>query len=102
MPVAVEVVNQPGAGGLNAMNYTAQQAGNPYYLMAVTNAFLATPLRQKSKLTYKDFTPVMVLAEDSNAVQVNANKYKTFKEFVAAAKASPKALSHRRRIHRRY
>ena len=94
MPVPAEVVNQPGAGGLNAMNYTAQQAGNPHYLMAVTNVFLATPLRQKSELTYKDFTPVMILAEDSNALQVNANTYKTFDEFVAAAKASPKAVSH--------
>jgi len=94
MPVSVEVVNQPGAGGLNAMNFTAQQTGNPHYLMAVTNAFLSTPLRQKSELTYKDFTPVMILAEDSNAVQVNADSYKTFDEFVAAAKASPKAVSH--------
>jgi tripartite-type tricarboxylate transporter receptor subunit TctC len=92
--VAVEVVNQPGAGGLNAMNYTAQQAGDPHYLMAITNVIFSTPLRQKSKLTYKDFTPVMILAEDSNALQVNAKKYKAFSEFVAAAKTLPKAVSH--------
>lgn len=94
MPVPVEVMNQTGAGGLNAMTYMSNQEGNPHYLMSVTNAFLATPLRQKSDLNYEDFTPVMIIAEDSNALQVNANSYKTFDEFVAAAKAKPKAVSH--------
>jgi len=94
LPVPIEVLNKKGGGGMVAMNFTAGQAGNPHYLMSITNAFLSTPIRQKSKLTYKDFKMVTVLAEDANAIQVNAaSRYKTLDDFIAAAKASPKSVS---------
>jgi putative tricarboxylic transport membrane protein len=94
MPVAVEVLNRTGAGGLNAMTFTAAQKGNPHYLMGITNAFLSTPLMQKSALTFNDFVMVRIIAEDSNAIQVNANsRYNTLQDLVNAAKARPKAVS---------
>lgn len=91
---AIEVLNKSGAGGMNAITFTDQQKGNAHYLMAITNVFLATPLRQKSKLTFEDFTMVSILAEDANAIQVNAkSSYKTLQDLIAAAKAKPKAVS---------
>lgn len=90
----VEVLNKAGAGGMNAITFTDQQKGNAHYLMAITNVFLATPLRQKSKLTFEDFTMVSILAEDANAIQVNAkSSYKTLQDLITAAKAKPKAVS---------
>lgn len=94
LSVPIEVLNKKGGGGMVAMNFTAGQAGNPHYLMSITNAFLSTPIRQKSDLTYKDFKMVTVLAEDANAIQVNAaSPYETLDDFIAAAKASPKSVS---------
>jgi putative tricarboxylic transport membrane protein len=79
---------------MTAINHTAAQKGNPHYLMAITNVFLSTPLRQKSELTYKDFTMVGILAEDSNAIQVNAaSPYKSFADLITAAKARRKGVS---------
>jgi putative tricarboxylic transport membrane protein len=93
-PVAVEVLNKTGGGGMNAMSFTASQKADPHFIMAVTNAFLATPLRQKTDLNYEDFAMLRILAEDSNAVQVNGTSpLKTMDDFVKAAKAKPKALS---------
>lgn len=94
LPVPIEVVNKPGGGGMVAINFAAEQKGNPYYLMSITNAFLSTPIRQKSDLNYEDFEMVGVLAEDANAIQVNASSpYQTLDDFIAAAKANPKDVS---------
>ncbi|MGH6791772.1 MAG: Bug family tripartite tricarboxylate transporter substrate binding protein [Kiloniellales bacterium] len=94
LPVPIEVVNKPGGGGMVAINFAAEQKGNPHYLMSITNAFLSTPIRQMSDLNYEDFETVGVLAEDANAIQVNADSaYKTLDDFVAAARANPKGVS---------
>ena len=93
-PVPIEVLNKTGGGGMSAMTFTAAQKADPHFIMAVTNAFLATPLRQKTDLNYEDFAMLRILAEDSNAVQVNGSStIKTMDDLVKAAKAKPKALS---------
>jgi putative tricarboxylic transport membrane protein len=94
LSVPIEVINKTGGGGMNSMTFADQQKGNPHYILAVTNAFLSTPLRQKTALNYEAFVPIAILAEDSNAVQVNsASPYKTMADLVAAAKAKPKAIA---------
>jgi putative tricarboxylic transport membrane protein len=94
LSVPIEVINKTGGGGMNSMTFADQQKGNPHYILAVTNAFLSTPLRQKTALNYEAFVPIAILAEDSNAVQVNASSpYKTMADLVAAAKAKPKAIA---------
>jgi putative tricarboxylic transport membrane protein len=95
LPVAVEVVNKGGGGGAVAINFLAERRGDPTYLMSVTNVFLTTPLRQKDLPTYRDFQPVAVMADDTNAIQVLATSpYRTMKDLIDAAGAQPKKVVH--------
>ena len=95
LPVPVEVINKSGGGGALAINFLAERKDDPTHIMAVTNVFLTTPLRQKGLPTYRDFQPVAVMAHDTNAIQVLASSsHKTVKDLVEAARAQPKKISH--------
>lgn len=95
LPVPVEVINKSGGGGALAINFLAERKGDPTHIMAVTNVFLTTPLRQRGLPTYRDFQPVAVMAHDTNAIQVLASSsHKTVKDLVEAARAQPKKISH--------
>jgi putative tricarboxylic transport membrane protein len=91
IPVSFIVMNKPGGAGAIAFGYTAQKAGNPYYLLNAAGNFIATPLEKPKVPGYKDFTTIGLLAQDQNAIAVNAESpYKSIKELVEAAKKKPK------------
>jgi putative tricarboxylic transport membrane protein len=93
--VPVEVTNRPGGGGGVAISFAHERRGDASYLMCVTNVLLTTPLSQKGLPTYKDFTPVAVMAHDTNAVHVNAaSPYRTTRDLIEAARARPGTITH--------
>ena len=93
---SVVVENRPGAGGVIASQAVATSAPDGYTLIMVasghaTNPFLYPKIPYD---TFKDFTPVSLLASSPNILLVRADSpFKTVGEIIAAAKAKPGSLS---------
>ncbi len=92
----VVVENRPGAGGLIASQALATSAPDGYTLIVVasghaTNAFLYPKIPYD---TFKDFTPISLLASSPNILLVRADSpFMTLADMIAAAKAKPGTLS---------
>jgi tripartite-type tricarboxylate transporter receptor subunit TctC len=93
---AVVVENRPGAGGVVASQALTQAAPNGYTLIVVasghaTNPFLYLKLPYD---TFKDFTPISLLASSPNILLVKADSpFQTLGDVIAQAKAKPGSLS---------
>ncbi len=94
-PVVVE--NRPGAGGVVASQALASAAPDGYALIVVasghaTNPFLYPKLPYD---TFKDFTPISLLASSPNILLVRADSpIKSLSELIVQAKAKPGSLSY--------
>src|SRR6266850_357589 len=93
---SVVVENRPGAGGVIASQAVATAPPDGYTLIMVASGHATNPLLY-SKIpydTFKDFTPVSLLASSPNILLVRADSpFKTLAEMIAAAKAKPGSLS---------
>jgi tripartite-type tricarboxylate transporter receptor subunit TctC len=93
---AVVVENRPGAGGVVASQALALAQADGYTLIMVasghaTNPFLYPKLPYD---TFKDFTPISLLASSPNILLVRADSpFKTVSDVIAEAKAKPGILS---------
>jgi tripartite-type tricarboxylate transporter receptor subunit TctC len=93
---AVVVENRPGAGGVVASQALTQAQPDGYTLIVVasghaTNPFLYPKLPYD---TFKDFTPISLLASSPNILLVKADSpFKTLGDVIAQAKAKPGSLS---------
>jgi putative tricarboxylic transport membrane protein len=91
-PIVVE--NKPGGSGAVSFAYVAGKKADPYFLLTAVTSFLTTPILRKSSITYKDFTPVSNFAFDEYLAMVRTDsKFKSMKDLIAAAKASPKQIT---------
>jgi len=92
----VVVENRPGAGGVIASQALASSPPDGYTLIVVasghaTNPFLYPKLPYD---TFKDFTPISLLASSPNILLVRADSpFKTLGDVIAQAKAKPGSLS---------
>ena len=92
----VVIENRPGAGGVVASQALVTAPPDGYTLIVVasghaTNAFLYPKLPYD---TFKDFTPISLLASSPNILLVRADSpFKTLADMIAAAKAKPGSLS---------
>jgi tripartite-type tricarboxylate transporter receptor subunit TctC len=92
----VVVENRPGAGGLIASQALATSPPDGYTLILVasghaTNPFLYPKIPYD---TFKDFTPISLLASSPNILLVRADSpFKTLGDMIAAARAKPGSLS---------
>jgi tripartite-type tricarboxylate transporter receptor subunit TctC len=93
---SVVVENRPGAGGVIASQAVATAPPDGYTLIMVasghaTNPFLYAKMPYD---TFKDFTPVSLLASSPNILLVRADSaFKTVADVISAAKAKPGSLS---------
>src|SRR5689334_12760243 len=93
---SVVVENRPGAGGVIASQAVATAPPDGYTLIMVasghaTNPFLYAKIPYD---TFKDFTPVSLLASSPNILLVRADSpFKTMADVISAAKAKPGSLS---------
>jgi tripartite-type tricarboxylate transporter receptor subunit TctC len=93
----VVVENRPGAGGVVASQAIATAPPDGYTLIVVasghaTNPFLYPKLPYD---TFKDFTPISLLASSPNFLLVRADSpFKTLADVIAQAKAKPGSLSY--------
>jgi tripartite-type tricarboxylate transporter receptor subunit TctC len=92
----VVVENRPGAGGVIASQALVTSAPDGYTLIVVasghpTNSFLYPKMPYD---TFKDFTPISLLASSPNILLVRADSpFKTLADMIAQAKAKPGSLS---------
>jgi tripartite-type tricarboxylate transporter receptor subunit TctC len=94
-PIVIE--NKPGGSTVVGTEALAKSPADGYTLVVATFAHAVNP-SLKAKLPYsqdKDFAPVILVGVSPNVLVVSANSpYKTFSEFLAAAKANPGKLSY--------
>ncbi len=93
---SVVVENRPGAGGVVASQALVTSAPDGYTLIVVasghaTNPFLYPKIPYD---TFKDFTPISLLASSANVLLVRADSpFKTLGDMIAQARAKPGSLS---------
>jgi tripartite-type tricarboxylate transporter receptor subunit TctC len=93
---SVVVENRPGAGGVVASQALATSAPDGYTLIVVasghaTNPFLYPKIPYD---TFKDFTPISLLASSPNILVVRADSpFKTLTDVIAQVRAKPASLS---------
>ncbi len=83
----VVVVNKPAAGGGEAMVGMQKSKGDAHQLLTTSSGIFMTPMTTKLPVSWTDFTPVVMMAQDAFALWVKADSpYKTSNEFIEAAK----------------
>ncbi|MFG1425695.1 tripartite tricarboxylate transporter substrate binding protein [Roseixanthobacter glucoisosaccharinicivorans] len=89
----VVVVNKPAAAGGEAMLELQASSGDAYKLMAGWSGIYLIPLTTKLQVSWRDFTPVALMAQDAFLLWVGEKSpYKTPADFIAAAKDAKPAL----------
>jgi tripartite-type tricarboxylate transporter receptor subunit TctC len=94
---SIVIENRPGAGGVIASQAIASSPPDGYNLIMVasghaTNPFLYPKLPYD---TFKDFSPISLLASSPNVLLVRADSpFKSISDVIAAAKAKPGSLSY--------
>jgi putative tricarboxylic transport membrane protein len=93
-PQRLAIVNKTGGGGLVAMSYVKEKAGDVNTIAMYTTVWIAAPLTSTAAtVTLKDLTPIAGLVREPSVAAVKANSpYKSMKDFIEAAKKSPGQL----------
>jgi len=90
MKQSVVVVNKAGGAGGEGFLDIKNSKGNPNKLVITLSNLFTTPLATGIPFSWKDMTPVAMLALDEFVLWVNADSpYKTVAELIAAMKAAP-------------
>lgn len=93
---SVVVENRPGAGGVVASQALVTSAPDGYTLMVVASGHATNPFLYPriSYDTFKDFTPISLLASSANILLVRADSpFKTLGDMIAQAREKPGSLS---------
>ena len=90
MKQSMVVVNKAGGAGGEGFLDIKNSKGNPNKLVITLSNLFTTPLATGIPFSWKEMTPVAMLALDEFVLWVNADSpYKTVAELVAAIKAAP-------------
>jgi len=88
------VLNKPGGGGVVALVYLNQYAGNGHYLMVTSPSMLTNHITGRTPLKYTDATPLAQLGAESVVFTVRSESpIKSAKELAERLKADPASLS---------
>ncbi len=88
------ISNRRGGGAAIALNYMAENKGNPYVIMQWTTGPLTTILQKTARLKMEDMVLIGSLVEDPSMIICKADSpYKDLKSVIEHAKKNPKALS---------
>ena len=89
MKQSIIVVNKPAAAGGEAMMDVRNAAGDPHKLLTTSSGIYMTPLSTKLPVSWRDFTPVVMLAQDEFLLWVPGDSpHKTAADFLAAVKTA--------------
>jgi tripartite-type tricarboxylate transporter receptor subunit TctC len=93
---SIVVENRPGAGGVVASQALVTSTPDGYTLIVVASGHATNPLLYPALPydTFKDFTPISLLASSSNFLLVRADSpFKTLGDLIAQARTKPGSLS---------
>ena len=89
MKTSMIVVNKGGGAGAEGFLEIKNAKGDPHKIVITLSNVFTTPLATGVPFSWKDMTPVAMLALDEFVLWVNAETpYKTTQEYLAAVKAS--------------
>ncbi len=89
MKESLVVVNKSGGAGAEGFLSVKEAKGDPHKLIITLSNLFTTPMATGVPFTWKDMTPVSMMALDQFVLWVHAEApYKTAKEFIAAVKAA--------------
>jgi putative tricarboxylic transport membrane protein len=84
------VINKSGGAGGEGFLDVKASGNNPHKIIITLSNLFTTPLATGIPFSFKDLTPVAMLALDEFVLWVNAEKpYQTAKEYIDAVKAAP-------------
>jgi tripartite-type tricarboxylate transporter receptor subunit TctC len=90
----VIIFNRPGAGGALGYRYVADKKPDGYSLVWNSNSISTTYYSGTLSFNYQRFDPVARVLVESPVLGVRSDsKWKTLAEFIADAKARPKAIT---------
>jgi tripartite-type tricarboxylate transporter receptor subunit TctC len=89
MKQSMVVVNKSGGSGAEGFLEVKGAKGDPHKIIITLSNLFTTPLATGVPFSYRDLTPVSMMALDQFVLWVNAEApYKTPKDFIAAVKAA--------------
>jgi putative tricarboxylic transport membrane protein len=92
-PQNIVATNRAGGSGAVGWGHLVSNAGNDYVISTTSGSFITTPLLSDVGWTYKDFTPIALLASDDMVLLVQGDSpIQTLEEFVEYAKANPVSI----------
>ena len=89
IPVSMVVISKKGGSGAEGFLYVKNHKNDPHKIIITLSNLFTTPLATGSPFSWKDYTPVAMMALDEFVFWVNSKTaYKTPKEYLAAVKAA--------------
>ena len=90
MPTSMVVISKKGGSGAEGFLYIKSHKNDPHKIIITLSNLFTTPLATGSPFSWKDYTPVAMMALDEFVFWVNAKTpYKTPQEYLAAVKKAP-------------
>jgi tripartite-type tricarboxylate transporter receptor subunit TctC len=89
MKESLVVVNKSGGAGAEGFLSVKDAKGDPHKIIITLSNLFTTPMATGVPFSWKDMTPVSMMALDQFVLWVNAESpYKTAKDYIAAVKAA--------------
>jgi putative tricarboxylic transport membrane protein len=89
----IVATNRAGGSGAVGWGYLNAQAGNDYGISTTSGSFITTPLLSDTGWTYRDFTPIALLAADDLVLLVRGeSEFETLDQFVDYARENPVSI----------
>lgn len=87
---SIQIVNKTGGGGTIAWNYVANSPPDGYTVGIINPSFLLTQYTTKTGVSFRKVDPIIMVVDIPAALVVKTDApWKTFKEYIAYAKANP-------------
>ncbi len=90
MPTSMVVISKKGGSGAEGFLYIKNHKDDPHKIIITLSNLFTTPLATGSPFSWKDYTPIAMMALDEFVFWVNSKTpYKTPEEYLAAVKKAP-------------
>jgi tripartite-type tricarboxylate transporter receptor subunit TctC len=90
MPTSMVVISKKGGSGAEGFLYVKNHKGDAHKIIITLSNLFTTPLATGSPFSYKDFTPIAMMALDEFVFWVNSSTpYQTPIQYLAAVRKEP-------------